>query len=108
MGALTFAPSQRHAAEEAGMSLHQQRTAIRAAYNPEDDFEELRVSPSVLATEGLQNQEFAMSNYTMRTSRPNNGVSPPQHLDPNRRRLIFGRVRPMKERGLFQRILRWF
>ena len=37
--ALTSAPTQREAAESAGMSLHQQRTAVRVANIPAETFE---------------------------------------------------------------------
>jgi hypothetical protein len=38
-GDLTSAPSQKEAAQDAGMSLHQQRTAVRVANVPADQFE---------------------------------------------------------------------
>jgi len=45
-----------------------------------------------------------MSAYSFRNSRPHNWVSPRQHLDAHQRRLAYGKVQPMEEPGLLERL----
>lgn len=61
-GAHLFAPTQREAAQEAGMSEHQQKQAVRIANVPSADFEKAVESPSpptitTLAQQGVQKRE---------------------------------------------------